>query len=1378
MLSEVERAALAQRLRRGRDVRAAQMPRRATGLTDLPLSFGQEQLWFIDRFAPGLPTYNIPLALRLSGPLDTDALSRGLDGLIARHEALRTRLVPGERGQPVQRIDPPEPLPLELADLSGATPDDRQARLRELIDIEALRPFDLANDRLLRAWLVRLTSDEHVLVVVVHHTVFDGWSTGVFVREAAALYRQEATGEPSGLAELPVQFADYALWERDHLTGPALAQLQEYWQGALQGFQTVHFPTDRPRPALDSFDGGLAQQLMSPELLAGLRELSRREGATLHMLLIAALQVLLLRCTGQTDIVIGTVSASRTRPELTPLIGFLVNTLPIRTKASPDLPFTELLARVREATVGAFAHQDLPFAKIVQTLRAERDPGRSPVFQIALSYGERDGTGIRAAGVEFTLTDLVVGIDAAKFDLDFAAEARADGLWLECSYKTALFDPATVRRLLGHFEVLLRGVVADPSAPLSQLPVLTGAELHRELTQWNDTAGQVPPACVHQGFADQAASTPDAVAAELAGERMTYAELNREANQIARRLRDLGVGPEILVGVCMATGLRRLAALLGIWKAGGGYVPLDPALPTDRLSFMIADAGIAIVVTDKSGAERVHATAKPDVDPATADLAATAAANVADPAAVAVLCLDAEWEQIRRLADTDRADTAVTPANVAYVIYTSGSTGQPKGVVVEHRQAVNFLHGMIGHWRIGPSDVVLQFASLSFDASVQEMFMPLLGGARVVLAPAGTLHSPRRLAALIRDRRITFACLTPSVVSLLGEEQFPDLRVLMCGGEELPSELVRRWLRPGLSFVNDYGPTETTITAAFMELTASTPLPPPIGRPSWPNYRAYVLDPDLNPVPVGVTGELHIGGAGVARGYLNRPGLTTRRFIADPFAQGQRLYKTGDLARRRPDGTIVFAGRIDHQVKIAGLRIELGEIETALAAHPAIAQAVVAVSTGATGDKRLTGYLRPRPGAEPDPADVRAHLARTMPGYMIPAHLITVESFPLNTSGKIDRAALPAPGYIPAAAERLAPGTVTETVLVELYGTVLNSEQVGTTDSFFNLGGSSLAAMRLIDLINDQLGVDVGVATIFLHPTPSQLAASIDAIRSGASQSAGSGPIIDLSAGPGELPLYLIHAVGGTAFAYAQLARELAGTFKVYGIEAPGLNQAGITPTSLSDLVRDYTERIRTTQPVGPYRLAGWSMGGVVAFEIARQLEQSGAEVSALVLLDAPFAIPPARTSAEPQLAGQFVADAIRSLGWDAASAPDPSTSTAAEQIAWLAARLRTDDSDGTRDTAAAQRLKHRFDIFGAHTRMLAGYTAAPAGPATPVVRAPTLIVSADRSLNAPARTLWPRALSGPVSTLRIDGDHYTFLQPPLVAEVSASILKWQGDSQ
>jgi len=615
---------------RGRESRVSEVPRRPADSVDLPQSFGQEQLWFLDGFAPGLAVYNIPHAVAVSGPLDAGALGRAIEGLVARHEALRTRLVTNGDGRPVQVIDPPGPWLLEVVDLSGHLPEKQQIRLREFIDIEAARPFSLADGPLLRTWLLRLADGEHVLVAVVHHAVFDGWSAGVLVRELAALYRAEASGEPPGLAELPVQFADYALWERDRLQGAVLAELEGYWRGAMEGFQTVQFPTDRPRPVLDSFEGALAQHMTDRELLDGLRELSRREGTTLFVTLMAGLQALLCRYSGQADLVVGTVSANRGRSELAPLIGYLVNTLPIRCDLSGDPAFTELLARVREATVGAYAHQDLPFAKLVETLQVERDPSRAPVFQIALIYAERDTTPVPAGDVEFVMTDLVVGINAAKFDLTFLAEARADGLWFECSYKTALFDAATIRRLLGHFEVLLRGAAADPSARLSQLPVLTEAELRRELVEWNDTAAPFPLVCVHQGFQAQVSRTPGAVAAEFEGDQLSYAQLNRQANQIARRLRGLGVGPEVLVGVCMRTGLRRLAALLGIWKAGGGYVPLDPALPPERLSFMMADTAMPVVLTDEPSATSVPACAT-----------------------VRVLGLDAGWAQISRLDDTN-----------------------------------------------------------------------------------------------------------------------------------------------------------------------------------------------------------------------------------------------------------------------------------------------------------------------------------------------------------------------------------------------------------------------------------------------------------------------------------------------------------------------------------------------------------------------------------------------------------------------------------------------------------------------------------------------------------------------------------------------------
>jgi amino acid adenylation domain-containing protein len=1068
MLTESQRATLVARALRGRQNKVSEIPRRPADTTDLPLSYGQEQLWFVDSFAPGEPAYNIPQALRLSGPLDAAALGRAIDALTARHEALRTRLVANAEGFAVQVIDQPSSVLLEALDLSGLEPPRRQARLREILEARALLPFSLAGGPLLRACLIRLGPAEHVLEVVVHHTVFDGWSAGVFLRELAALYGQEASNEPSGLEDLPVQFADYALWERDQLQGAALHELEDYWRNVMDGFETVYFPTDRPRPVLDNFDGGLVQHTTASGLLDDLRELSRREGTTPFVTLLTAVHALLHRYTGQSDLVVGTVSANRSRPELTPLIGFLVNTLPVRADVSGDPAFTELLARVKQAAVGAFAHQDLPFGRLVETLQVERDPSRAPVFQIALVYGERDSTPVSAAGVEFTITDLIVGVNAAKFDLTLLAEARDEGLWFECSYKTRLFDAATIRRFLRHLEVLLRGAVADPGTRVSELPVLTQEELRRELAEWNDTAQPVRQVCVHERFEEQAARSPSAIAAVFEDRQVPYAELNRWANQIARRLRELGVGPEVLVGVCMSTSLRRLAALLGIWKAGGGYVPLDPAAPAGRLEFMAADTGMPVVLTDGPSGERLPRLA-----------------------GVTVVSLDAEWQQIGALDAGDLPGTGVAPANVAYVIYTSGSTGQPKGVMVEHRHAVNFLDGMVSHWQIGPGSAVLGFASFTFDVSVMDMFMPLLGGAKLVLAPAQTLHSPPRLAALIREARITFACLPPAVLSLLGEEDFEDLDVLMAAGEELPGELARRWLRPGLRLVNGYGPTEATVIATYAELGAPEN-PPPIGLPTRPNYRVYVLDAHLNPVPVGVAGELHIGGASVARGYLNRPELTRERFIPDPFSTepDARLYKTGDLVRRRPDGNIVFLGRIDNQVKLRGLRIELGEVETALAAHPAVAQAVATVTTGQSGDKHLTAYTRPHAGsAGVSSGELRDHLARVLPAYMIPAYLVTVDSFPLNSSGKVDRSALPAPDRVPASTSLVPPATLAEAMVADLYARLLGHEEVSVTASFFDLGGNSLAAMRLINMIDNELEVEIDVATVFVAQTARQLAA-------------------------------------------------------------------------------------------------------------------------------------------------------------------------------------------------------------------------------------------------------------------------------------------------
>jgi amino acid adenylation domain-containing protein len=1041
MLTQSERAQLTAQLRRDRTRPAVEhIQRRDPALKQLPASSAQEQVWFIDQFAPGQATYNIPCAVSISGPIDVPALCRALGNLTERHESLRTRLVAAKGGQsdgrPVQVIDDPTEPDLAVVDLADS-------ELRDYIHAAAMRPFNLATGPLLRTSLARLSADKHVLVAVVHHTVFDGWSAGVFLRDLAALYHAEVTGGPSGLTDLPVQFADYAVWERDRLRRGALTALQDYWQQTMAGFETIQFPADHPRPAVEDFAGGLTVFSSGTALLAELRNLARDEGATVFTTVFAALLALLHRYTGQTDLVVGTASANRGRAELAPMIGFLVNTVPIRADLSGDPTFTELLGRVKEATVGAFGHQDLPFGQLVETLGVPRDASRAPVFQIVLSYAEPDAEPVPAGGAEFLLTNLVTGLPAAKFDLTFGVEARGDGLQVECSYKTSLFEDATIRQLLTHLETLLHGIVAQPAARLSELPMLTEAELHAELTGWNNTSGPTPAGCAHERFEAQVAATPDAVAARHSSEQVTYAELNRQANQIARRLRDLGVGPESLVGVRMRTSLRRLATFIGIWKAGGGYVPLDVNLPSNRINFMIADTGMKAILTD-------------------------------DPA---------EWDIIADLPDGNLPNAATTE-NTAYVIYTSGSTGQPKGVVIEHRNLVNLAHAMSTRWKIGPGSRVLQFASFTFDVSVMDMFMPLLAGGTVILAAPDTLHSPPRLAALLRDERVTFAGLPPAVLNLLPEGDYPDLRTLMAAGEELPTELAKRWIRPGLQLVNGYGPTEATVIATQAEIDADTPMPPPIGFPVVPNYHAYVLDQQLNPVPVGVTGELHLGGAGIARGYLNRPELTAERFVKGP--SGERLYKTGDLVKRRPDGSIVYLGRIDNQIKLNGIRIELGEIEAALTAHPAIAQAVVTTITSPAGEAELAGYVRTV--NQVSETEIRDHLARMLPATMIPAHLITLDTFPLNLSGKIDRAALPAPG--PASVvDHAPPTTLLEMLLADIFATILGLEQVGATDSFFDLGGSSLRAMSLVSALGSELEADIGTATVFLAPTPRQLAA-------------------------------------------------------------------------------------------------------------------------------------------------------------------------------------------------------------------------------------------------------------------------------------------------
>lgn len=1368
MLTNSQRALLAAQLRRRTaNAQSTGIPRRRAGLEELPLSFGQEQLWFIDQLAPGLSTYNIAGAVRMAGPLDRDALSSALDALVLRHEALRTRLVTID-SRPCQVVDPAGPVLVAATDLREVPDEERDEAWRAAATEEAQRPFVLDRGPLLRVLLLRLAEESHVLVITVHHTVFDGWSFPVLLQELAELYEAGTAGRAPELPELPVQFADFALWERERLQGETLDELVTYWRETLKGAPVLQLPIDKPRPLVQTYDGATETADFGDTLLGGLKELGRGDGATLFMTLMAAFHVLLHRYSGQDDIVVGTVSANRGRPELEPLIGYLINTLPVRVDLSGDPTFPEVLERVRAATVGAYAHQDLPFAKIVDALRAPRDPSRHPLFQVGFMLADNQQRDLRAG--ELTWTSEELQTEAAKFDLLVSAVETDGQLSVGVSYATALYEAATVRRLLGHFRVLLDGIVADPTTPLSRLPIMTEAELRQEIVEWNDTAVEFPDWNLHQKFESQVDAHPDAVAVELAGAGVTYAELNAQANRIARRLRDLGVGPEVLVGVSMQRSARRMAGLLGILKAGGGYVPLDPEYPADRLAFMVEDAAMSVVLTDEASQAAVPT------------------------GSVTVVNLDREWEGLSAL---DGSDVEVTadPADVAYVIYTSGSTGRPKGVVVEHRQAVNFATAEIEHWPLGPGDRILQFASLNFDVSVLDMFGALLSGATLVLGTTETLLSPPRLAELIRGEGITFMCLPPAVLNLLADEQFPSLRVVIAGGEAFSSELVRSWARPGMRFINGYGPTETTVGSTMAECHDNGIDPPPIGLPLT-NYTAYVLDKHLNPVPVGVAGELHIGGASVTRGYLNRPELTAERFVHDPFGKvpDARMYKTGDLARRLPDGNLQFLGRFDDQVKIRGLRVELGEIEAVLASHPSVAQAAILVVEDQAGQKNLVGYARSAPDLPAvSQAELRVHLAEHLPAYMVPTHLVILDKFPLNANGKVDRSALPSPDSADTGADYVAPRTLVETVLVDMYASVLNLDRVGIENNFFDLGGNSLQAMQLITRLRKDLAVDTDVTAIFLAPTPAQLtsaltkkhgledtsldeidldelgqlsedeaAALLASVEGGGTAPApsvpASGPLVALTDGPGEDPLYLVHAVGGTVYAFVNLAKDLGSRYKVYGVEAAGVRPGTSPAANLDAMVTRYVEAIRAAQPAGPYRLAGWSMGGLVALEAARRFEAAGAEVSLVGLLDTPIEPPDVTGASENDFAAQFVLDAARALGPDAGDPPNPQTATVTEQLEWLGERLTA----GSGDLAEVRAdIESRFEVFKAHLRLIGGHRPAP-------VKAPTVVVTADGSFDMTDR--WTALLGAGARTVTVPGDHYSFLQAPGVHEVAEAI--------
>jgi amino acid adenylation domain-containing protein len=1030
----------------------------------LPTSFVQRRLWFLDQFESGSAVYNTPVAYRLSGTLDLAALERSLNEIVQRHEVLRTTFA-SEDETVLQQVASWLQIPLPVVDLEGSA--NLEDALPQLVNDEARQPFDLARGPLFRARVFRIAMDDHVLVVTSHHIVFDGWSEGVLFHELHVLYDAFRQGRPSPLPELPIQYADYAVWQRDRLTGEDLDRQLSFWKRQLAGLGVLDLPVGRQRPKMQTYRGTLRAVSVPPNVVAAVKTVGLQEKATLFMTLAAAFHTLLHRYSGQHDLALGFVVSGRDRSELEGLLGCFVNTLVLRADSSGDPAFRQFVARVREAALGAYAHQDLPFERLVEEV-PERDLSRSPLFQVLFNQG--------SAPKETALGDLAVrrmpvDTGVSKFDMavTLTADERTGGLngWLE--YNTDLFDAATIDRFVGHYLTLLEGIAANPDARLSALPLLTEAERVAQVA-WNSTRVEYSEACVHGLISAQAQRTPGRVAVESEGRSLTYGELETRSEHLARVLRVRGVVPGIRVGVFMERCPEMVVALLGIMKAGGAYVPLDPAFPRERLSYMVQDSGAALLLAHRATVEELPSSAVP------------------------VVRVDAQEPNPEAALNVVRA----CPDDLAYVIYTSGSTGRPKGVAITHRSLVNLLESMGRTPGLDESDVLLSVTTLSFDIAALELYLPLLKGARLAIASRDEVWDGRRLLQRMSSSQATVMQATPATWRLLmeaGWEGTAGFKAL-CGGEALTRDLAHDLLQRAGEVWNMYGPTETTVWSSTWRVAPDDDVIS-IGRPIG-NTQMWVLDAHLERMPVGVPGELYIGGVGVAQGYWERTELTEARFVPDLFSGllGSRLYRTGDMARWLRDGRLECLGRLDHQVKLRGFRIELGEIEAGLTRHTVVRDVVVIVREDAPGDKQLVAYIV----AQDPPADLidqlRALVRTTMPEYMVPAAFVLLERLPLTPNGKVDRKALPQPGSrdteLPAGA--VAPRTTSETLVLGIFSDVLGRSDLGVLDSFFDLGGHSLMAARLMSRLQAVSGLDIPLRSLFERPTVAGLAEVLDGL--------------------------------------------------------------------------------------------------------------------------------------------------------------------------------------------------------------------------------------------------------------------------------------------
>ncbi|MGF1514963.1 MAG: amino acid adenylation domain-containing protein [Elainellaceae cyanobacterium] len=1252
-----------------------------------PLAAAQKQLWVLEQLTPGGAEYNVPNAYRFRGDLNVGALKRSFSKMIQRHQALRTYFKNID-GQPFQAIAETAACrfsTFDLRHLSGAISKEEAHKLAETT---LNLPFDLTSLPLWRASLIHLEEQEHWLIFSVHHIVFDGWSADLFFKELLMLYDADCRGRRPALPEQPMQFTDFVHWQQQHLQGEVLDGLLKYWTQKLGSIpQPLELPTDFSRPPQPSYQGACLSIDLPESLTNRLRILSQQRQTTLFMTLLAAFNVLLFRYTARQDIAIGTPAANRSNPDMAGIVGFLVNTLVIRTHLTEQQSFADLLEQVRVSALEAYDHADLPFDSLVKALQPERNLSYNPLFQVMFQLHNRSSSPQPSA---IACEPLDTEARTANFDLTLEVHETSTALVAEIEYSSDLFRPETVQRMLGHFKVLLEGIVAYPQQPIAELPLLTPKERHQLLEIWsrrasapstvNQTGSAQPNAdlslsltltgsqvtgelihagslskaeaiatvleqflpelrraaaepdycppeqltlsdpafqvrttwshladrsqaessikCLHQYVEDKARQTPDQVALRDQQQQLTYAELNARANQVARLLVAQRIAPDTPVGLCFERSLDQVVALLAVLKAGGAYLPLDPAYPQERLDYILRDAQVSVALTQKHLKFRISGVST-------------------------CFCIDG-----RTAASEDEAnlDAAVKPNHLAYIIYTSGSTGKPKGVMVEHRAASHFVKAAIACYGITADDSVLQFASISFDVAVEEIFTALAAGATLQLRNDDMLSSASRFLRDCRAWELTVLNLPTAywhqLVGEIAAAQIylpPAIRLVIIGGERALPSLVKDWQRrvgdyPQL--INAYGPTEATVTATGLQVTSSTEFSRevPIGRPL-SNAEVYILGDRHQPVPIGIPGELYIGGSSLARGYLNRPDLTQLKFIPHPFSAqaGARLYRTGDRARYLPDGNIEFLGRVDSQVKIRGFRIELGEVEAALLEYPGVRETVVTVCETSPGNPQLAAYVVAHPDQPLSIRTLQGFLRQSLPNYMVPTAIVALEALPLTPNGKIELRALPAPS--PVAIEdktRIAPRTPLESTLSKIWAETLELPQVSIRDSFFELGGHSLQAAQIVARILNDLEVELPLSRLFQAPTVEDMARVL--AHSGAK--APWSPLVPLQSAGSQRPFFAIHGGHGEVMFYQALADRLGKNQPFYALRAQGNDYPDMAHTQIEEMASCYVKAIRKVQPEGPYQIGGASLGGIVAFEIAQQLRSQGQATAPLIIFD------------------------------------------------------------------------------------------------------------------------------------------------------------------